>query len=203
MALQPYQTSLGYCQLSSTTLASAVGLANGYSTLATVAVGNSGGTNYAIGDAVTIGGTGTQAIIYVTNVSAGGVVTGVSLYYSSANPVSGMYVTGATPGTTNVTTSNVVVANAAATGLTLNCTYTASGVPLGVQGAILQALTQNVVFRDDGVAPTATTGMVVETGALSWDYYGSAANVSVIRATTGAVLNVYFYSVVGNAQIGR
>lgn len=202
MALQPYTPSLGYAQ--TTGLTAAVSLAHGYSTLATVAVGNSGGTGYSIGDAVTIGGTGTQAIVYVVGVAAG-VVTGVSLYYSSANPVSGMYVTGSTPGTTNVTTSNVVVNNAAAAGLTLNLTYTANGVPLGCQAALIQASSlgaEALVWRDDGVAPTATVGMLINNGD-SILYQGNPANVLIIQQTSGAVANVIFLGLVGNVQIGR
>lgn len=201
MAVFPQIQGLGYAQL--TTITTAVGLANGYSTVATVAVGNSGGTNYSVGDIVSLGGTGQPALVYVVGVTAGGVVSAVSLYGNwGSNPVSGLYVTGATPGTSNVATSNSAVANSAATGLTLNVTYTANAVPLNCQRALIQAQAQSAVWRDDGVAPTAAVGMVVTSGS-AYVYEGNPSNLKVIQGTTGCVLDVYFQGFVGNVVIGH
>ena len=74
---------------------------------------------------------------------------------------------------------------AASTGLTLP-TDNLKGLPTY---AIIQAAAQAVRWRDDGVAPTATVGMVLAAGAeLRYD------GRSFIESTGGAQLNVSLYS---------
>jgi hypothetical protein len=51
----------------------------------TVAVGTTGGSNYVVGDLVTLGSTGVSAQAYVTGVTAGGVVTSLQLAASGTS----------------------------------------------------------------------------------------------------------------------
>lgn len=57
----------------------------------------------------------------------------------------------------------------------------------------LQAETQALRYRDDGVAPTASVGMLLPVGA-SFDYDGDLNNLQLINATAGAICNYSFYA---------
>ena len=59
--------------------------------------------------------------------------------------------------------------------------------------AVIQAEAQAVRWRDDGVAPTSTVGMVLAAGA-SMEYDGNLAGIRFIEATAGAILNVTYRS---------
>lgn len=83
---------------------------------------------------------------------------------------------------------------AASTGLT---------IPIGSDGlepdfCVIHPDTQNVRWRDDGVAPTASVGMRLLVGA-ELRIYGTAAMRAVrfIVETAGANLNVTYYRTAG------
>jgi len=68
-----------------------------------------------------------------------------------------------------------------------------ASIPVGAKRALLQAETQNVRWRDDGTAPTATVGNIAYAGQNPFLYEGNLAAVQVILATAGAILNVTYY----------
>jgi hypothetical protein len=64
-------------------------------------------------------------------------------------------------------------------------------IPVGF--AIIQnSGTVAVRWRDDGVAPTATVGMVLNAGS-ELDYAGDPANIQFIQTAAGGQLEVSFY----------
>ncbi|MBR8228111.1 hypothetical protein KDX05_07270 [Burkholderia vietnamiensis] len=71
-------------------------------------------------------------------------------------------------------------------------TATSLMVPTGARIAAIQAEAGTLRYRDDGVAPTATVGMVVGASG-SVNYTGSLAAVQLIAATAGAIANVSYY----------
>lgn len=78
---------------------------------------------------------------------------------------------------------------AASTGLTVPSDQN-RGIPTL---AVIQAEAQAVRWRDDGVAPTSTVGMVLAAGA-SMEYDGTLGGIRFIEATAGAILNVTYRS---------
>lgn len=70
---------------------------------------------------------------------------------------------------------------------------TALTVPAGATMALIVPETQNVRWRDDGVAPTASVGMLVVANS-SMSYDGDLQKIRFIAATAGAVLNVSYYA---------
>ena len=66
-------------------------------------------------------------------------------------------------------------------------------VPAGATLALIVPETQNVRWRDDGVAPTTTVGMPVLTNT-SMSYDGDLKAIRFIAATSGAILNVSYYA---------
>ncbi len=78
---------------------------------------------------------------------------------------------------------------AASTGLTLPVDPN-KGVPTF---AIIQAAAQAVRWRDDGVAPTATVGMVLPAGG-ELRYDGNLSAIRFIESAASAQLNVAYYS---------
>ena len=70
---------------------------------------------------------------------------------------------------------------------------TALTVPAGATLALIVPETQNVRWRDDGVAPTASVGMLVVANS-SMSYDGDLKSIRFIAATAGAVLNVSYYA---------
>jgi hypothetical protein len=69
---------------------------------------------------------------------------------------------------------------------------TALTIPAGAKRAIIQAETQDVRWRDDGTAPTASVGMVISAGDRL-AYTGSLPAIRFIEATASAKLNVSYY----------
>lgn len=67
------------------------------------------------------------------------------------------------------------------------------GVPAGATMALLQAETANVRWRDDGVAPTTSVGMVLVSGQPPVLYQGTLSKLRFIAATGSPALNVAFY----------
>lgn len=64
--------------------------------------------------------------------------------------------------------------------------------PAAARIAVVHAETQNVRWRDDGVAPTSTVGMRLPVGA-ELNYTGNLAAIRFISETAGAKINVSYY----------
>lgn len=65
-------------------------------------------------------------------------------------------------------------------------------VPAGANVAYIVAEAVDVRWRDDGVAPTASVGMVLPAGA-SLTYAASLAAIQFIETAAGSILNVSYY----------
>lgn len=65
--------------------------------------------------------------------------------------------------------------------------------PAGAKAAIIQAEDQAVRWRDDGVAPTDSVGMLIPAGS-ELVYDGAMSSIRFIEAAAGATLNVSFYA---------
>jgi hypothetical protein len=70
---------------------------------------------------------------------------------------------------------------------------TALTVPSGATLALIVPETQNVRWRDDGTAPTASIGMPIFVGA-SLSYDGDLKNIRFIEQAASATLNVSYYA---------
>lgn len=70
---------------------------------------------------------------------------------------------------------------------------TALTVPTGATMALIIAETQDVRWRDDGTAPTASVGMPLATG-VSLSYDGDLRAIRFIQQTASATLNVCYYA---------
>lgn len=66
-------------------------------------------------------------------------------------------------------------------------------VPSGATMALIQAVTQNVRWRDDGTSPTASVGMRISAGEEFW-YTGNIDAIEFIEEVASAELNVSYYS---------
>lgn len=69
-------------------------------------------------------------------------------------------------------------------------------IPNGVSAALVCAETQGVRWRDDGVAPTATVGQPLAAGQCQ-QFTRELAALQFIQQTSGAILNVSYYSAGG------
>jgi hypothetical protein len=67
-----------------------------------------------------------------------------------------------------------------------------STLPSDATVALIQALTQNVRWRDDGTAPTASKGMQLAAGDQFW-YTGDLSTIRFIEEAATAELNVTVY----------
>lgn len=65
-------------------------------------------------------------------------------------------------------------------------------VPTGAGAALIQATTQAVRYRDDGVNPSGTVGMSLAAGDSMW-YTGSLSALRFIESAASAVINVLYY----------
>lgn len=68
--------------------------------------------------------------------------------------------------------------------------------PAGASLAVFVAETQDVRWRDDGTAPTASVGMLLAKG-VEFTYQGDLSKIQFIETTTSAKLNVSYYAAVG------
>jgi hypothetical protein len=66
-------------------------------------------------------------------------------------------------------------------------------VPSGATLALIVPETQNVRWRDDGTAPTASVGMPIFVGA-SLSYDGDLNRIRFIEETASAKLNISYYA---------
>lgn len=78
-----------------------------------------------------------------------------------------------------------------AVGLTVP-TLTPNGSNTKANFALIIAETQNVRWRDDGVAPTASVGMLLVAG-VPLQYDGDLSKIKFIEATASAKLNISYY----------
>jgi hypothetical protein len=67
-----------------------------------------------------------------------------------------------------------------------------AGLPSGAIAAIFIAETQNLRFRDDGVAPTTSVGMPLYVG-VPFYYTGDLTKVRIISQVAGGKLNASTY----------
>jgi hypothetical protein len=58
--------------------------------------------------------------------------------------------------------------------------------------ALIQALDQNVRYRDDGPDPTTSIGVRIHAGESIW-YTGDLRKIRFIEETSGAELNILVY----------
>ena len=69
----------------------------------------------------------------------------------------------------------------------------AKGVQIGDgRVALIQAVNQNVRYRDDGTDPTDSVGMVIFAGQSIW-YTGDLRAVKFIEVAAGAEVNILAY----------
>ena len=66
-------------------------------------------------------------------------------------------------------------------------------VPQGTTLALIVPETNNVRWRDDGTAPTASVGMPIYLGA-SLSYDGDFNRIKFIETTASAKLNISYYA---------
>jgi hypothetical protein len=105
--------------------------------------------------------------------------------------------TGITAGTKIVSQVSGTVGGAgtyqlSATNTANSNSLTSGGVPPGATLAFLTAETANIRWRDDGVAPTSSVGMLFGS-STDMLYGGTLANIQFIGATGSPVLDVAFY----------
>ena len=60
--------------------------------------------------------------------------------------------------------------------------------------ALLQCEAQSVRWRDDGTAPTATVGMILNVGDPPYPYDGDLSAIRFIESTASGKLNVSYYA---------
>ena len=77
--------------------------------------------------------------------------------------------------------------------LTSLAASTALTVPAGAQGCFLQCESQNVRFRDDGTAPTASVGFLLKTTDIPFEYTGDPRKLRFIEVAASAKINVIFF----------
>ena len=64
--------------------------------------------------------------------------------------------------------------------------------------ALITPTGQNVVWRDDGTPPTASTGNVLATTIPEpWPYFGDLTTIQFIQSTATAALDVSYYKIAG------
>jgi hypothetical protein len=68
-----------------------------------------------------------------------------------------------------------------------------SAIPDGAELAVIRVEAQNLRWRDDGVAPTATVGMLILPADQPYVYTGDLANIQLSAATAGCIVNISFY----------
>lgn len=71
---------------------------------------------------------------------------------------------------------------------------TARGItpPQGARVAIIQAIDEDVRWRDDGVDPTTTVGIILGAGRDMF-YTGDLARIKFIELAASAELNISYY----------
>ena len=70
-------------------------------------------------------------------------------------------------------------------------------VPAGSTHAIVGVATNDVTWRDDGTAPTASVGVPLLHTSPSLEYGGDLAAIQFIAVSGSPVLNISYYRVAG------
>lgn len=70
---------------------------------------------------------------------------------------------------------------------------TALTIPAGTSLAVIRCETQSVRWRDDGIDPFATVGMLMLAADAPLFYTGQLARLKFIEATASAKLNISYY----------
>jgi hypothetical protein len=65
-------------------------------------------------------------------------------------------------------------------------------IPAGASMALIVCETANVRWRDDGIAPTSSVGMLFSSGQ-EFQYSGNLLNIQFIAVSGSPVLDVSFY----------
>lgn len=65
-------------------------------------------------------------------------------------------------------------------------------IPDGATFAMIQCETQSLRWRDDGVAPTATVGMLLATGTIL-QYTGNLKDLRFFETGASTVINISYY----------
>lgn len=165
MAMGLPVTPLGYCQISSASLASATGWAS------CVGASFTG----------TCSGTTITASAVTGDISVGWPLLGTGI-------VAGTFVAGLGTGTGGAGT---YIASQTCT--SSGASLTTVGPPSGANGVLLAADAQSIRWRDDGGAPTTSTGMLLLATQQPFLYNGTIRNLQFIDATAGGILNASFY----------
>lgn len=165
---------LGYCQLTAAQLAASIGLASCTRASFTATGSGTNLTTSAVAGVIKSG----DALLTGTGVPAG---TTIISQTSGTPGGAGVYVT-----------SQATTASGAA--------VTSGGIPPGATGALLQAVTQDISYRDDGGAPTAAVGMILHGGGGTavtnfppTPYTGPLPALRFILIAGLPTLNVLFY----------
>ena len=75
----------------------------------------------------------------------------------------------------------------------LGAGLTSNAIPTGATYALMQAETQSIRWRDDGVAPTSSIGMLLASGISVWLRSLDLSAVQIIRTVAGGITNISFY----------
>jgi hypothetical protein len=87
-----------------------------------------------------------------------------------------------------------IVGLAASTALTVPTTQVNGQTGQRPVIALLQAEGQAIRWRDDGTAPTAAIGMLLNVGDAPYPYDGDLAQIRFIQVAATATLNVSYYA---------
>lgn len=79
------------------------------------------------------------------------------------------------------------------TALTISDTAISLTVPTGANSAVIGVRGASIRYRDDGTAPTATTGIQVDAGDVIVVCSGSIARFQMIRTAGDATVNILYY----------
>ena len=165
-----------------TSYAAAALLFAGFSRVTTFTI-NAAGTGYKVGDLITVSG-GTAAGSWTARFRVAA-VTGAGAVSRLDLDRAGSYTS--KPGTTGLATTG-----GSGSGLTVDLTWLDNVAPAEARYATIQAETQNVRYRDDGTAPTASVGTILVTNSIL-TYAGPLSVVQFIEVAATAKLNVSVY----------
>ena len=77
--------------------------------------------------------------------------------------------------------------------ITVNGTAVSLTVPTGAAAVVVRAETQNIRWRDDGVAPTASTGFLMNSTDAPYVFGGALAALQFINTGSSTSLDVSYY----------
>lgn len=157
---------LGYCQLSASQLAASIGLA---SCVRASFTGTGSGTN-------------------LTTTSVAGVILPGDTVAGTGVPA-GTTIVSQTSGTTGG--AGVYVTSAATT--SSSASLTSGGIPSGATSVYLESETAGVRYRDDGGAPTASVGLILQNAVPVQYAGGPLSRLRFILQSGSPLVNAAFY----------